>query len=195
MHCQNRLDFFLSHGRDFSLTSIVLAVFAILITLWDVAGQKGNILSMQENLKSFNIIIEDFHDIRTQNELSITELKELIVEMNDNVISYESKFAQIEKKIDESGNDVLKEEIKSIKEQRNASSHKQEIIGINLRIAEAYVKDLLMKRNKIVAKELIDDLAKNFGVSSTIARHTIKTFEARGILKKEVSSSLHEVSE
>lgn len=178
------------------LTSIVLAVVAILITLWDVAGQKSNILSMQENLKSFNSIIEDFQEISSQNEISISELKKLIVEMNDNVISYESKFAQIEKKIEESGNEDLKEEIENIKKQRNSLFHKEGTsIGINLVEAETYVKEILYNREEVLAKELINNISRDFGVTLAIARHTLNNLENKGVISKEVRNSLSKINE
>lgn len=174
------------------LTSIVLAVVAILITLWDVAGQKSNILSMQENLKSFNEIIEEFQNISTQNEISINELKDLISEMNENVISYESKFVQIEKKIEESGNDALKGEIEEIRKQRNYNIHKEATntnTGIDLRMAENFVKSQFLNQEKIPAKKLMNEFSSTFDISLKMARQVLDYFENRNLIKKDLEET------
>jgi hypothetical protein len=96
------------------LLSIVLAVVAILITLWDVAGQKNNVATLQEMITGLRKIIVDFEKISEDNGTAISELKEITLELNERVILYESKFAQIENLINNSEETKMKEELQKL---------------------------------------------------------------------------------
>lgn len=114
------------------LLSIVLAVVAILITLWDVAGQKNNIANLQTMVKSLRKIIVDFEKISEDNGTAINELKEIIVDLNERVILYESKFAQIESLINSSDESTkIKKELQVLldknKDIRNTLAHSHKL--------------------------------------------------------------------
>lgn len=169
------------------LTSIVLAVVAILITLWDVAGQKSNIFTMQETLKSFKDIIEEFQGISGENESSIRELRETIVEMNENVLSYESKIAQIASKMESSDNATLKKEIEDILKQKDLSISApihttHEAIKVNSIIE--FVRESYNKDEEISPRALLESIAENFNISIKRARNFINILISKDIIEE-----------
>ncbi|OIU71039.1 hypothetical protein [Rossellomorea aquimaris] len=102
----------LSNGA--TLLSIVLAVVAILITLWDVAGHKNNVAILNQSVKHFKRMINDFEKISDENGVSLNELRDIITELNEKVTLYESKFSQIESYIKEGGDPEVVKELKTI---------------------------------------------------------------------------------
>ncbi|MBU8773201.1 hypothetical protein [Cytobacillus oceanisediminis] len=60
-----------------TLLSIVLAVIAILITLWDVAGQKNSILEIKEQSKILKETVDEFQKSNSDAEGVIHSIKEL----------------------------------------------------------------------------------------------------------------------
>lgn len=60
-----------------TLLSIVLAVIAILITLWDVAGQKNSILEIKEQSKILKDTVDEFQRSNSDAENVIFSIKEL----------------------------------------------------------------------------------------------------------------------
>lgn len=173
------------------LTSIVLAVVAILITLWDVAGQKSNILIMQENLNSFREIILQFKTISEDNEISINELKDVVMELNQNVSSYESKFAQIEKKIEEHGNDTLKQELEEIINQRNKPSVVTGIRnnrGISISEVRKSLNEKFSPEQPISLVDLIKFLTQSQEITMSTARRLINTLVEKKILDTKIKT-------
>ncbi|MEH7521995.1 hypothetical protein V7149_01730 [Bacillus sp. JJ1503] len=60
-----------------TLLSIVLAVIAILITLWDVAGQKNSIQELKEQSKLLKDTVDDFQKSNANAETIVNTIKEL----------------------------------------------------------------------------------------------------------------------
>ncbi|WP_088005620.1 hypothetical protein [Indiicoccus explosivorum] len=104
------------------LTSIVLAVVAILITLWDVAGQKNNIQDMKssvEELKEVTAEIKSFvEQIDTQNRETIEDVIVLFENFQADSKGYVQKLIEATEKLgDLQGTDKSEAEIQSIKKE------------------------------------------------------------------------------
>ncbi|OED32515.1 hypothetical protein BHE17_08695 [Planococcus maritimus] len=62
------------------LTSIVLAVIAILITLWDVAGQKNNIFDVKNSIEELRNVSGEINDLVAGIESNNTETMKVLTD-------------------------------------------------------------------------------------------------------------------
>ena len=99
------------------LLSIVLAIVAILITLWDVAGQKNALGDIREQINSIKEITDD---IKESAELS----KELVAELQD----FDSRFGV--------NFDPIKEMLDSISNEIKSPSEPIEVDGLEKAVEE-----------------------------------------------------------
>lgn len=162
------------------LLSIVLAVVAILITLWDVAGQKNNIADLQGMVRGFRKIIKDFDKISEENGIAINELKDIILELNERVVLYESKFAQIENLINTSDESTkitkeLQELMNKNKEIRNflAHNHKLPLNIITVDLIEL-LKMEFIGREYFTFKEFYNLLRNHYTITASRAKAILK---------------------
>ncbi|WP_068983885.1 hypothetical protein [Lysinibacillus xylanilyticus] len=108
-----------------TLTSILLAVIAIVITLIDVAGQRSNIFDVKnsvENLQTVSVQIEEVLErYNEQSVNTITQLMEIVNELGESHKEMASQMSSLTSKIENIPSEVaevqeLKEEAKKVNE-------------------------------------------------------------------------------
>lgn len=59
------------------LFSIVLAIIGILISLWDVAGQRGALIDVKEQVESLRNFVKEINDHTNESRRVLKELNDL----------------------------------------------------------------------------------------------------------------------
>ncbi|MCM2532182.1 hypothetical protein NDK43_06940 [Neobacillus pocheonensis] len=192
------------------LLSIVLAVVAILITLWDVAGQKSNIVSLQGMIRGLRKIIIEFEKISEENGTAINELRDVVIELNERVLFYEKKFAQIESLINNSDETTeITNDLKllldygihtgvdnNLDTKVIISSPKQsEFIQSSGRTNRPTLTEVIkllkmeFKKNEVFSfKSFFELLNKNYSISASIARSVLNELIQRGELEEHLDN-------
>lgn len=113
-----------------TLLSIVLAIVAILITLWDVAGQKSNVLDVKNSVEDLKGVTGEITDIIRQFEKTNGEREsELITLINQFNENYKENAATF---------DVLAEKVEKLSvtgdDKNELANIKGEILGLKKKI-------------------------------------------------------------
>lgn len=117
--------------------SLVLSVVAILVTLWDVAGQKGQVLEIAESTKKLRKSLKEQKELSDENQFKqetlMTEYKEILeVLINEKLanqveefrISVDEMFDNLKDKIPEETLREIKAEVNDVKSNfQNVSQH------------------------------------------------------------------------
>lgn len=166
------------------LTSIVLAVIAILITLWDVAGQKNNILDVKSSIEELKNVSAEINELvagievrnsetmkvltdyithyQEKNELNINKINDLTEKFEKIKISDDSRddYQSIKKEL-ESMNQILKNDLISVeKSEINLQSNSKKVQNYNTHYATENL-GLIMKNKNEEQLEILRKALKN----------------------------------
>jgi len=87
-----------------TLSSILLAVIAIIITLIDVAGQRNNIFDVKSSIEELKIVSNDIakivEEFENRNQLRNDEMLTIISQFNETNANHSKKFDDITVKLD-----------------------------------------------------------------------------------------------
>lgn len=133
-----------------TLLSIVLAIVAILITLWDVAGQKSNVLDVKNSVEDLKGVTGEITDIIRQfeetNRERESELITLINQFNENYKENGATF------------DVLAEKLEKLSvtgdDKTELANIKGEILGLKKKIESPVTSKIV---NSSIKSSRIDD--------------------------------------
>lgn len=120
------------------LTSIVLAVVAILITLWDVAGQKNNIVDVKKSIEELRSVSGEINElvagIEVNNSDTMKLLSDYITHFQEKSELSFNKFTELTERIEKINiTEDSKEEYQKIKNELETMNQllKDEYMSIN----------------------------------------------------------------
>lgn len=133
------------------LLSIVLAIIAILITLWDVAGQKQNVYDMKKEIEKLNSIVNKSSSFSEELEKGLTKI--------------ESKYIENTKILNSLQELVI--ESKETDKPEEFYEKAQSIINKNLSVLDLNNLTNLKKSKefKVVHREVVNFISKNPGIN------------------------------
>ncbi|MED3945336.1 hypothetical protein [Priestia aryabhattai] len=157
-----------------TLLSIVLAIVAILITLWDVAGQKSNVLDVKNSVEDLKGVTGEITDIIEQFEKTNREREsELITLMNKFGENYKENSSIL---------DSLAEKVEKLSVTGDDKSEldiiKDEILGLKTKIkgpvtsTEYIIPNSSIFKSNIIESSILDSNSRdNYVISDSFDYH------------------------
>jgi hypothetical protein len=174
-------------GVASTVSSIILAVIAIVMSLIDVAGQRQSIVDLKEtaesltktNTQSQNVLL----DITLKLE-EINTLRDILINQSNENANWRNEITAIVQKLDDS----------NIKSELESKLHKEPKASINLaRIGSNSIREIIKSTNLLKVKEFINQ-NYNVGEGENVTNLVSKIGQELGIKNSDIHKALNDLS-